>query len=129
MNENDKILYDILWYLNEYPNEINSTEDEIRKSLKITKFDYDNAKSDLLKKNYIQQRIENKNNLAFEITTDGNIEFNKLKNKELSKIQSNVEDMGKTTLRLTWVLAISASIASLYYLFELLKEIFHMAFR
>ena len=129
MNENDKILYDILWYLNEYPNEINSTEDEIRKSLKITKFDYDNAQSDLLKKNYIQQRIENKNNLAFEITTDGNIEFNKLKNKELSKIQSNVEDMGKTTLRLTWVLAISASIASLYYLFELLKEIFHMAFR
>ena len=95
---------------NKSPHSINSDETFISLNAELTK-----AKDELKEVEADIQEIESKEKEEIKIS--------------VAKTQSNVEEMGKTTLHLTWVLAVSTGIAALYYLFELLKEVFHITFR
>lgn len=77
----DQILYDILWYLNHYPNEKNATDDVIQGSLNIDRDNFQSVRGNLLKDKLIKQRSDNKNNIAWTLTETGQQKFNELRNK------------------------------------------------
>jgi hypothetical protein len=85
----------------------------------------------LEKKKFIETITNEKTKGVFAtfITDEGMEEIEKYEESErekkrLAQIQLNIDSIGTTTLTLTWVLAISTAISAIYYLIEILKNLY-----
>lgn len=122
MTLNEQSSFQILWYLNEYPDEVNATDDIIRNALKMTLYDFNIGKEYLLERNYIYYRNDNQNNIAYTITLDGITELKHLNDLRLSELENRQGRIERNVFYVNLTIAIGTSVAAIYYLIEIIKN-------
>lgn len=118
MSDEDLIVYRILYHLNRYRTDTTRNEIIENQLKEFSKEEVRRILEDVVLKLYAGD-----NGKELVINRLGEIRFNDLQSEidreANSKIQSNVEAMGRTTLTLTWVLAVAALISAICYVIEI----------
>lgn len=78
IDDHEYACFEILKYLNEFVEETNSTDEEIRKGFYVSDLQYVQSRDQLIKDGLIQRRVENANNVAWQITRPGQKKYGEM---------------------------------------------------